>query len=83
MFDITGKFSDLFKNTIGTEIAISNKFCENMINKPITDDKGNCIGSIVDYDLDQDRWYGVLYKKETAELRVVNKVYECVGIVIN
>ena len=82
MFDVTGKLSELYKNNNGTEITITNRLCDSMINKPITDSKGNCIGSIVDCNLDQDRWYGVLYKKEAAELRVENKMFECVGIVI-
>lgn len=83
MIDITGKLSDLYKNNTKTEIAITTRLCESMINKPITDGKGNCIGSIIDYDLEQDRWYGVLYKKETPELRVDDlKMNECMGIVV-
>lgn len=82
MFDVSGKLSELLKNSIGTEINITNRLCEGMLNRPIIDGKGNVIGSIVDYDLDQDRWYGVIYKKETAELHVKNKIYECTGIVI-
>lgn len=82
MFDITGKISELFKNSNGVEINITDRLCESMVNKPITDGKGNVIGSIIDYDLDQDRWYGVMYKKEVAELRVNNKLYELTGIVI-
>jgi len=82
MFDITGKISELFKNSNGVEINITNRLCESMINKPIIDSKGNAMGSIVDYDLDQDRWYGVIYKNEAAELRVNNKLYEFAGIVI-
>lgn len=82
MFDITGKISELFKNSNGVEITVTERLCESMINKPIIDGKGNVIGSIADYDLEQDRWYGVLYKKEYAELTVVNKMFQFNSVVI-
>lgn len=82
MIDISGKLSELFKNSNNIEINITDRLCQTMLNTPITDGKGKVIGSIVDYDLEGDRWFGVLYKKEYAELQVNNKVFCCNGIVI-
>lgn len=82
MIDISGKLSELFKNSNNIEINITDRLCQTMLNTPIIDGKGKVIGSIVDYDLEGDRWFGVLYKKEYAELQANNKLFCCNGIVI-
>ena len=82
MIDISGKLSELFKNSNNVEIKITDRLCQTMLNAPIIDSEEKVIGVIVDYDLENDRWFGVLFKKEYAELQVNNKVFSCTGMVI-
>lgn len=87
MVDISGKLSELFKDYTEIQHGVSELLCKTMLNKPILDESGAVIGSIINYDLCEDRWFGILYKNQVADVskkfpNLKSKLYRCDGIVI-
>ena len=80
MLKISGCLSSLFKTKDNQTISNWEEISDTMINQPITDGSGKCIGVITEVDRVNDTWSGYLMKNDTVEMTM--DLQRCVSVVI-
>lgn len=68
MLEISGSLKELFRNRNGIEIIITDKLCESMIERPIMGKNEKVIGVITKVSIEEDKWYGKIFKDGYAEI---------------
>lgn len=80
MLKVSGCLSSLFRMVDNTVISNWEEISDTMINQPITDGNGKCIGIITEVDRVNDTWSCYLMKDGTVEMTM--DLQKCVSVVI-